>query len=142
MKMCFFYVTKKQRVIENKDIAKVIECMVKVGASAFVISQISPILYDLVGTPIVAHASTHATTTVETSAITEGANKLVAISEELVKSVQKIAEPVSYGFCTKGILEKMSGNENIGNKHMKDSLKGYVIIQVLPMIYDMIDIFQ
>ena len=142
MKMCFFYVTKKQRVIENKDIAKVIECMAKVGASAFVISQISPILYDLVGTPITAHASTFATSKVETSAITEGANKLVAISEELVKSVQKIAEPVSYGFCVKGILEKMSGNENIGNKHMKDSLKGYVIIQVLPMIYDMIDIFQ
>ena len=115
MKMCFFYVTKKQRVIENKDIAKVLECMAKVGASSFVISQISPILYDLVGTPITAHASTFATTTVETSAITEGTNKLVAISEELVKSVQKIAEPVSYGFATKGIL---------------------------PMIYDMIDFFQ
>lgn len=141
MKVCAFYVTKKQRVIEEKDVTMVLEQLVKAGASAFVLTQITPILTNLVGTPIVAQASTfnHGVTN---GALTEGTDKLLGIANEIISALQKVAEPVAYGFCVKGVLEKMSGQDNIGSKHMKEALKGYVVIQVLPMIFDMINIFR
>lgn len=141
MKVCAFYVTKKQRVIEEKDVTMVLEQLVKAGASVFVLTQITPILTNLVGTPIVAQASTfnHG---VSNGALTEGTDKLLGIANEIISALQKVAEPVAYGFCVKGVLEKMSGQDNIGSKHMKEALKGYVVIQVLPMIFDMINIFR
>ena len=141
MKVCAFYVTKKQRVIEEKDVTMVLEQLVKAGASAFVLTQLSPILTNLVGTPIVAQASTfdHGVTN---GALSEGTDKLLGIANEIISALQKVAEPVAYGFCVKGVLEKMSGQDNIGSKHMKEALKGYVVIQVLPMIFDMINIFR
>lgn len=141
MKVCAFYVTKKQRVIEEKDVTIVLEQLVKAGASAFVLAQITPILTNLVGTPIVAQASTfnHGVTN---GALTEGTDRLLGIANEIISALQKVAEPVAYGFCVKGVLEKMSGQDNIGSKHMKEALKGYVVIQVLPMIFDMINIFR
>lgn len=141
MKVCAFYVTKKQRVIEEKDVTMVLEQLVKAGASVFVLTQITPILTNLVGTPIVAQASTfnHGVTN---GALTEGTDKLLGIANEIISALQKVAEPVAYGFCVKGVLEKMSGQDNIGSKHMKEALKGYVVIQVLPMIFDMINIFR
>ena len=141
MKVCAFYVTKKQRVIEEKDVTMVLEQLVKAGASAFVLTQLSPILTNLVGTPITAHASTfdHGVTN---GALSEGTDKLLGIANEIISALQKVAEPVAYGFCVKGVLEKMSGQDNIGSKHMKEALKGYVVIQVLPMIFDMINIFR
>ena len=141
MKVCAFYVTKKQRVIEEKDVTMVLEQLVKAGASVFVLTQITPILTNLVGTPIVAQASTfdHG---VAKGALSEGTDKLLGIANEIISALQKVAEPVAYGFCVKGVLEKMSGQDNIGSKHMKEALKGYVVIQVLPMIFDMINIFR
>lgn len=141
MKVCAFYVTKKQRVIEEKDVTMVLEQLVKAGASAFVLTQLSPILTNLVGTPITAHAATfdHG---VANGALSEGTDKLLGIANEIISALQKVAEPVAYGFCVKGVLEKMSGQDNIGSKHMKEALKGYVVIQVLPMIFDMINIFR
>ena len=141
MKVCAFYVTKKQRVIEEKDVTMVMEYLVKAGASAFVLTQLSPILTNLVGTPVTAHAATFGTD-VTNGALTEGTDKILGIANEIISALQKIAEPVAYGFCVKGILEKMSGQENVGSKHMKEALKGYVVIQVLPMIFDMINIFR
>lgn len=141
MKVCAFYVTKKQRVIEEKDVTMVLEQLVKAGASTFVLTQLSPILTNLVGTPLTAHASTfdHGVTN---GALSEGTDKLLGIANEIISALQKVAEPVAYGFCVKGVLEKMSGQDNIGSKHMKEALKGYVVIQVLPMIFDMINIFR
>ena len=141
MKVCAFYVTKKQRVVEEKDVTMVMQYLVKAGASAFVLTQLSPILTNLVGTPITAHASTfdHGVTN---GALSEGTDKLLGIANEIISALQKVAEPVAYGFCVKGVLEKMSGQDNIGSKHMKEALKGYVVIQVLPMIFDMINIFR
>jgi hypothetical protein len=141
MKVCAFYVTKKQRVIEERDVAMVLEHLAKAGASAFILTQITPILTDLVGTPIVAQASTFSNG-VTNGALTEGTDKILGIANEIITSLQKIAEPVAYAFCVKGILEKMSGQENVGSKHMKEALKGYVVIQVLPMIFDMINVFR
>ena len=107
MKVCAFYVTKKQRVIEEKDVTMVLEQLVKAGASAFVLTQLSPILTNLVGTPITAHASTfdHGVTN---GALSEGTDKLLGIANEIISALQKVAEPVAYGFCVKGVLEKIS----------------------------------
>lgn len=141
MKISAFYVTKKQNVIQEKDISKVMKELTKVGVSAVVLTQISPILMSLVGSPITAHASTMDTFATGVQ-LNEGVDKMLTIADELVMALQKIAEPTAYGFCVKGILEKMSGQDNVGSKHMKEALKGYVTIQVLPMIFDMINIFR
>lgn len=139
MKVCAFYVTKKQRVIEEKDVTKALQYLAKTGISAVILTQISPILMEMVGTPIAVQA---ATTELPTAGLSEGVDKLITLTDELTSALQRIAEPAAYAFAVKGVLEKIAGKEQVGEKHMKEALKGYVVIQVLPMIFDMISFFR
>lgn len=139
MKVCAFYVTKKQRVIEEKDVTKTLQYLAKTGISAVVLTQISPILMEMVGTPITVQA---ATSELPTAGLNEGIDKIITITDELTIGLQRIAEPAAFAFAVKGVLEKIAGKEQIGEKHMKEALKGYVVIQVLPMIFDMISFFR
>lgn len=139
MKVCAFYVTKKQRVIEEKDVTKALQYLAKTGISAVILTQISPILMEMVGTSITVQAST---TEIPTASLNEGVDKILMVTDELTSALQRIAEPASYAFAVKGVLEKIAGKEQIGEKHMKEALKGYVVIQVLPMIFDMISFFR
>lgn len=145
MKICAFYVTKNQRVIEEKDVLKAIDGLAKIGVSAIVISQITPIMMEFIGEPIVAHASSSIAYNggaIDSGSLEPAVNKMLSKADEIVNALQRLAYPVSYGFALKGILEKMSGNEQVGSKHLKEALKGYVIIQVLPMLFDVINIFR
>lgn len=135
MKMTGFYVTKKQNVIEEKHVTMAIQQLAKVGVSAVVITQITPILMATVGSPIVAHAST-------TTGLEPAVDKVLTIADEIIGALQKVAKPVAYGFCMKGVLEKISGKEHDGSKHMKEAVKGYVTIQLLPLLFDIVDFFK
>ena len=42
----------------------------------------------------------------------------------------------------KGILEKISGKEHEGSKHMKEAVKGYITVQLLPVLFDIVDFFK
>ena len=135
MNITGFYVTKKQNVIEEKHITMAIQELTKVGVSAVVITQITPILMTTVGNPIIAHAST-------TTGLEPAVDKVLTLADEVIDALQKVAKPVSYGFCMKGVLEKISGKEHEGSKHMKEAVKGYITVQLLPVLFDIVDFFK
>lgn len=69
----------------------------------------------------------------------------VAYAGTIAQSVQPIidvlkdlAEPVAYGFMIKGFLSMMAGNENDGKKTIKYAVGGYLGIQWIPMIFNVI----
>lgn len=137
MNITGFYVTKKQNVIEEKHVVMAIQELAKVGVSAVVITQITPILMTTVGSPIVAHAST-----TTASGLEPAVGKVLTLADEVIDALQKVAKPVAYGFCMKGILEKISGKEHEGSKHMKEAVKGYITVQLLPVLFDIVDFFK
>ena len=142
MKISAFYVNQKQQTITEKDVKKVIAHLTKIGVSTLIISQVTPVLFDLVGTPIVASANSGIDMVIQANPVGEAVDKIISVTDQLIDGLQRIAEPVAYGFCIKGILEKMSGQQNVGDKHIKDSIKGYVMIQILPFVFDLIDVFR
>ncbi len=142
MKICAFYVSKKQRVIEEKDVRKAIEGMAKIGVSALTIAQLTPLLMTLIGEPMVAHASDLVYMGTNQGGIAKSVDELIDRAEEIIYALQRIAYPAAYGFAIKGVLEKMSGQDSLGSKHIKEALKGYVLIQLLPTLFDLIDVFR
>lgn len=142
MKISAFYVNQKQQTITEKDVKKVIAHLTKIGVSTLIICQVTPVLFDLVGTPIVASANSGIDMVIQANPVGEAVDKIISVTDQLIDGLQRIAEPVAYGFCIKGILEKMSGQQNVGDKHIKDSIKGYVMIQILPFVFDLIDVFR
>lgn len=142
MKITAFYVNQKQKTITEKDVKRVIAHLTKIGISTLVISQITPVLFDLVGTSIVASANSGIDMVIQANPVGEAVDKIISVTDQLIDGLQRVAEPVAYGFCIKGILEKMSGQQNVGDKHIKDSIKGYVMIQILPFVFDLIDVFR
>lgn len=129
MKISGFYVTKNQILIDEK---KVINGMGQMTQGMVLVSlgnQAIPIIHDvLTSSVIVAHAST---TTIATPDI---GNAVAPI----IQTLQDLAEPFSYGFAIKGVLQKMSGKENEGTKTLKNALGGYVVVQFLPEIYKLL----
>lgn len=56
----------------------------------------------------------------------------------LVVVLQDLAEPVSYGFMIKGFLQIMAGNDHAGQKTIKNSIGGFLGIQFIPKIFEII----
>ncbi|MTI47859.1 MAG: hypothetical protein FH761_08460 [Firmicutes bacterium] len=55
--------------------------------------------------------------------------------QPLIKVLQELAEPVSYGFMIKGFMSIMSGNEHEGKKTIKNAIAGFLGIQFIPKIF-------
>ncbi len=56
----------------------------------------------------------------------------------LLRVLQDLAEPISYGFMIKGFMQIMSGDEHQGYKTIKLAISGFVGIQWIPYIYKII----
>ena len=143
MKISAFYVNQKQQTITEKDVKKAFAPFVKLGiATIIVTTSINAIPMELIDGPIVASANSGIDMVIQANPVGEAVDKIRSVTDQLIDGLQRIAEPVAYGFCIKGILEKMSGQQNVGDKHIKDSIKGYVMIQILPFVFDLIDVFR
>ena len=143
MKISAFYVNQKQQTITEKDVKKAFAPFVKLGiATIIVTTSTNAIPMELIDGPIVASANSGIDMVIQANPVGEAVDKIISVTDQLIDGLQRIAEPVAYGFCIKGILEKMSGQQNVGDKHIKDSIKGYVMIQILPFVFDLIDVFR
>ena len=143
MKITAFYVNQKQKTITEKDVKKAFAPFVKLGiATIIVTTSTNAIPMELIDVPIVASANSGIDMVIQANPVGEAVDKIISVTDQLIDGLQRIAEPVAYGFCIKGILEKMSGQQNVGDKHIKDSIKGYVMIQILPFVFDLIDVFR
>lgn len=58
--------------------------------------------------------------------------------QPIIDVLKDLAEPVAYGFMIKGFLSMMAGNENEGKKTIKYAVGGYLGIQWIPMIFNLI----
>jgi len=56
----------------------------------------------------------------------------------LISALQDLAEPVAYCFMIYGGLKMASGHNNEGQKILKSAIGGYVFIQWIPWIFDII----
>lgn len=56
----------------------------------------------------------------------------------VVEILQDLAEPVSYGFMIKGFLQIMAGNDHAGQKTIKSAIGGFLGIQFIPKIFEII----
>lgn len=136
MKISAFYVTKNQKVIEGKDLVNGIGYVAQGVALAKIGEQALPIIYNTMGMGgIVAHAST----VVDGASTTPNITQAVA---PIIQTLQDLAEPFSYGFAIKGIMQKMSGKENEGTKTLKNALGGYVVVQFLPEVYKLLRLVE
>ena len=143
MKISAFYVNQKQQTITGKDVKKAFAPFVKLGVATIIITtSTNAIPMELIDIPIVASANSGIDMVIQANPVGEAVDKIISVTDQLIDGLQRIAEPVAYGFCIKGILEKMSGQQNVGDKHIKDSIKGYVMIQILPFVFDLIDVFR
>lgn len=131
MKISAFYVTKNQNVIDEKMVLKNSTQIIKGVAFAKIGIEVLPLIEN---TQIIAHAST-------VTNASENVNVSQALSP-LINTLQDLAEPFSYGFCVKGVLQKMAGKENEGNKTIKNALGGYLVVQFLPEIYKLLELVK
>lgn len=53
----------------------------------------------------------------------------------LTKILTDLAEPVSYGFMTKGAIEYMAGKEHEGKKTIKAAAGGFLGVQFIPQVF-------
>ena len=135
VKISMFYITNDGKVINEKDVVKGVGKTVHALAMVTMGGEVVPVVVDTIGaTGIVAHASTNIATTVAT-ATTPDIGTAVA---PIIATLQDLAEPFSYGFAIKGVLQKMSGKDNEGAKTLKNALGGYVVVQFLPEIYKLL----
>lgn len=79
-----------------------------------------------------------------TMALTNGMPTLAAYDvktgvQPLVDVIVDLAEPVSYAGMVKGALQMAIGNEHEGKKAIGNAFKGYLVVKMAPMIFDMID---
>lgn len=62
--------------------------------------------------------------------------------QPIVDILKDLAEPVAYGFMIKGFLSLMAGNEHEGKKTIKYAISGYLGIQLIPKIFNIIKNLQ
>ena len=77
-------------------------------------------------------------------ALTSGNPVLAAVDvktgvQPLIDVIVDLAEPVSYAGMIKGALQMAIGNEHEGRKAVGNAFKGYLVVKVAPMIFDIID---
>lgn len=135
MKVSAFYVTKSGKVIEEKDIVKVGVETAKTVALVGCMNSTLPVLYG--GMPLngmVAHAST-------TEAV-QSVSSIASAFDPLINTLQDLSEPFSFAFALKGLFMKMQGNESEGNKTMKNAMYGYLTVQFLPEVYDLLKLVK
>lgn len=58
--------------------------------------------------------------------------------QPLIDVLRDLAEPVSYGFMIKGFMQIMAGNEHSGKKTIKYAAGGYLGIQFIPQIFQVL----
>lgn len=76
-----------------------------------------------------------------TTIISDKASARTNIAESvmpLVEVLQDLAEPISYGFCIKGFLQIMAGDEHNGMKAIKSSVGGFIGIRWLPSLFGIV----
>jgi predicted RNA-binding protein len=56
----------------------------------------------------------------------------------LITALQDLAEPVSYAFMIYGGIKYMSGHSSEGQQTIKNAIGGYVLIQWIPWIFEII----
>lgn len=113
MKVIGFYVRENR-----KQVHKVKEIHVDVNK---VTMKVALTLVFLNGTSTVAYAGT----------ITQSLQPIIDVLKDF-------AEPLAYGFMIKGFLKIMAGDEHEGFKTIKYSIGGYVGIQWIPFIFNII----
>lgn len=69
---------------------------------------------------------------------TVSANAMNDALRPLIKILQDLAEPVSYGFMLKGFLQIMAGDDHAGQKTIKSAIGGFLGIQFIPKIFAII----
>ena len=58
--------------------------------------------------------------------------------QPLINALKDMAEPVSYAFMIYGGIKYISGHSAEGQKILKSAIGGYILIQWIPWIFDMI----
>lgn len=66
------------------------------------------------------------------------ANQINQALMPLVYVLQDLSEPISYGFMVKGFLQIMAGDEHAGQKTIKSAIGGFLGIQFIPKIFQII----
>lgn len=66
------------------------------------------------------------------------ANPINSALNPLIRVLQDLAEPVSYGFMVKGFLQIMAGDDHAGQKTIKSAIGGFLGIQFIPKIFAII----
>lgn len=56
----------------------------------------------------------------------------------LLLTLQDLAEPIAYAYMIKGFMKLMSGDEHEGFKTIKFAASGYIGIQWIPYIFQII----
>ena len=129
MKISAFKKKKNGRTIDEKDVVMVVSSATKTIAITSCGAYALPILKDSMPlTGIVAQASS----------LEETGTAIADAFDPLIHTLQDLAEPFSLAFCLKGIFMKMQGHEAEGNKAMKNSIYGYLTVQFLPQLYDLL----
>lgn len=58
--------------------------------------------------------------------------------QPIIQVLKDLAEPIAYGFMIKGFMQIIAGDEHEGMKTIKYSIGGYVGIQWIPSIFNLI----
>lgn len=66
------------------------------------------------------------------------AGSVTASLQPLIDVLKDLAEPVSYGFMVKGFMKIMAGEEHEGMKTIKGAIGGFIGIQWIPYIFNII----
>lgn len=83
-------------------------------------------------------------TAITTMALCSSTPTLAAVDvktgvQPLINVIVDLAEPISYAGMVKGALQMSLGNEHEGKKAIASAFKGYLVVKVAPMIFDLID---
>lgn len=134
MNVSGFYVTKNGKLVDEKDVANVGVGVAKTVLMTTCTHNALALVQGGATLGMIAHASDVATTV-------NGVQQTSTIAtafDPLIHTLQDVAEPFSLGFAMKGVFMKMQGKESEGNKVMKNSMYGYLTIQFLPKVYDLL----
>lgn len=130
MKVSVMYVTKDQKVITEKEIMK---------ATREVAQGVVMIKYGGVIIPMIANSSSLPLTgIVAHAADVYQPNQITEAFDPLISALQDLAEPLAYGIGIKGFMQRMTCKESQGNNTLKNAAYGYLGIQFLPSLCDLI----
>lgn len=132
MKVSGFYVAKNGKLVDEKDVMEAIVGVAKTVLMSTCTHAALPLVKADLPLGLVAHAS----------AGVENATAIADAFDPLISTLQDLAEPFSFGFALKGVFMKMQGKENEGNKVMKNAMYGYLTVQFLPEIYDLLKMIK